>query len=205
MCWVKTELSSTSECWPITITTTGPSVLSRPVQCSSPGYIQPFGHPELAGTLLRWSFILEGVFLFWIQARMQSAYCWPSEMSAHVRNSMFLIKTWTTYLFTEVRRIRERGPLEMNRNEKDEERHEKPGSAAKWRCFHCFSSALELWGLRHGLISCFCATFGSSGTGALTVPRTRTKPGEVALRVPHLWNKMPGNLRLSSSGSSKGL
>lgn len=56
---------------------------------------------------------------------MQSASCWPSETSTHVRNSMFLIKTWTTYLFTEVRRIRERGPLEMNRNEKDGERREK--------------------------------------------------------------------------------
>lgn len=44
----------------------------------------------------------------------------------------------------------------------------------------------------------------SSGTGLLCVPRTRTKQGEAAFSyyAPHLWNKLPVDLRSAQTVSS---
>lgn len=44
----------------------------------------------------------------------------------------------------------------------------------------------------------------SSGTGLLCAPRTRTKQGEAAFGcyAPHLWNKLPEDLRCAQTASS---
>ena len=47
-------------------------------------------------------------------------------------------------------------------------------------------------------------TLRSSGTGLLCVPKTRTKQGEAAFSycAPHLWNKLPADLRSAQTVSS---